>query len=162
MAKSAKTLGDQTTIYYDKDMIDNPGSPTTPDWQVAGCSFDITPPGYTYDVVEDELCLEDPPPVHPVPRVGDQQTDEITGTLAFDPESTVQADFDKAADEKLIVNFRIDYPDTGSMSPPDGGWRDSFTGQITVWKPESVTKREFMRCALTIIRQGAFTRAVQS
>jgi len=106
-----------------------------------GCVYSVTPPGVEWENVESELCLSDTVSTTPDASPGDPTSDEITFEAAFEPGST-----EDVVGARAVRTWRITYP---------GGDKHTFPGYLRRYKPQAVTRKEYMRVEGVIVRTGA-------
>lgn len=111
-----------------------------------GCSFDITPPGISYALSQDEQCLDELG-VASV-SLGDEDPDEIVFTHAFEPGGLETEALIGWAKNQTIATWRLKFP--FESDPLE------FSGPIRVFKPEAIARNEFMKVPVTILRTTQF------
>lgn len=137
----AKQIGDGTLL---KAELVTPAT-----FDTITCIFNVTPPGISYETIETEQCLDESGVS--ASDLGTEQTDEIPFTMAYDPGDSVTDTLRTWALNKNEQEYRLEY---------SSGYRDKFNAKILSYKGQSITKSDFMRLDVVLLRTGAVTREV--
>lgn len=113
-----------------------------------GCVVDVTPPGVEWENVESEMCLGDLTSTTPESSPGDPTVDEVSFTGFFEPGSTEDVLLRAVAAGLATRTWRLTYPNATT---------DTFDGYLRRYKPQSITRKEYMKVEGIIVRTGAIT-----
>lgn len=161
---SCKITGDQTIISvkeFSGDCNDlataSPANDTG--FNAIGCCYDLQPTGHNYDTITADECLEDTG--DPTTDLSTEQADTVVFSHAYCPGGTAGFGANQSATEQLrtyaqnktLLLFRIEYRNNPN-APAGKKTYEKFCGKIQTFKPDTISKREFMRLPITVLRTG--------
>jgi len=116
-------------------------APTANAWLLVGCVYELQPPGYDYTSDVGEMCLQETgnPPID----LGDENEDNPSFMTPF---SKSDIEFRRLRDwitGNICLGFWFEYPSGGA---------DYFYGKLKTNKPASLTRTDYTKNNITIMR----------